>query len=191
MVKFIDAPSNRRARQVELVRLQGVGDYSPATDFWKPMRDAIYRDRKTIRDGTVVQRAVEVATSKKRPSYQAVADKWPSIARRWRDSSFRIPSTSTVVIGGLEVRVKPLFREVRPDGTVDDVSIWMNREEPQDDAINGALRLLTRAGASPDSTATFVDVRRGELWSSQQFEMGGLDDWLDEVGAEFIRLWGP
>ncbi len=151
------------------------------------MRLAIYNDRRTARDGSVVRDAVRSAIAKKRPSFQAVADKWPSIAARWDGSEFRVPGASTVVIGGLEIGVRPLFCESWPNGLNEDILVWMNEEQPRQESIDGALRLLSRADSSPNAMATFVDARRGRVWTSAERDLSTLDGWLDEIGAAFLR----
>lgn len=186
-VRYTNAPPKRRQTRARSIREQSSAEYNPGTDFWRRMRLAIYNDRRTTRDGSVVQDAVLTAIAKKRPSFQAVADKWPSIAARWDGSEFRVPGTSTVVIGGLEIGVKPLFCESWPDGSNEDILVWMNEEQPGPESIDGALRLLSRADVSPNAIATFVDARRGQVWTSADRDLSELDEWLDEIGAAFLR----
>lgn len=186
LIRYLTTADARRLTKAREIRDQSDLDYSPATDFWRPMRVGIYNDRRTVRDGSIVQATADGANSKKRASYSAVADLWPAIAGRWEPATFHRPSGADLIIGGLDIAVRALFSEEWPDGTIEDVTVWMNQEEPSDDAVTGALRLLTRADPAPASIATFVDARRGTVWSSNNIDADQVDLWLERVGARFL-----
>jgi hypothetical protein len=188
-VRYASAPAGRRRRSAQLIRSQSGGEYNPGTDFWKRMRLAIYNDRKTSRDGSALVTAVETAIPQKRPSFKAVADQWAPIAARWNATEFQVPDSATVVVGGLEVGVRALFAEQWPDGGHEDVVVWMNEDRPAQQAVMGAMRLLARADPSLQSIATFVDARRGQVWSSSKSDLVDLDGWLEELGSQFLEDW--
>ncbi|MCU1579993.1 MAG: hypothetical protein JWP19_2197 [Rhodoglobus sp.] len=185
-VRYMSAgESKRRAKAVE-IRDQADSEYFLPGDFWKQMRVAIYNDRRTMRDGSVIEAAAAQASAKRRASYATIAELWPSIAERWNGARFHRPASVDLLIGGLDVAVKPLFSEEWPDGTIEHVAVWMNLEAPSAEAVQGALRLLLRADTSGRAIATFVDVRRGNAWSSTVGSSIDLDKWLEGVGARLL-----
>lgn len=187
LVKYLSASGVRRRSRATEIKHQAETEYAVESDFWKQMRTAIYNDRRYARDGSLIRLAADEASAKKRASYGEIAERWPAIAERWAGAKFHRPSTVDLSIGGLAVSVKPLFSEEWPDGTIEDVAVWMNVEVPTDGAVRGALRLMTRAEPEVDSIATFVDVRRGRVWTGTGGNFVDADEWLERVGAQLLK----
>jgi len=104
-VRYLSAgESKRRARAVE-IRDQANTEYFIPGDFWKQMRLAIYNDRRTVRDGSVVEAAAARASAKRRASYATISELWPDIAQRWMGARFHRPASVDLFIGGLDVAV--------------------------------------------------------------------------------------
>lgn len=191
LVRYVSATERQRRRRALELRDQSLSEYSVATDFWRSMRVGIYNDRRTVRDGSVIQDIADQARGLRRPSYAVIAAQWPGIAERWKGAHFHRLSAADLIVGGVDVAVRPLFSEEWPDGTVEDVAVWMNLEAPTEAAVRAALRLMTRANPAPNSVATFVDVRRGKVWSSTDLEIESVDNWLEEIGERFLSDVGP
>lgn len=186
-VNYVNAPDGSRRSRAQNARVQSESEYAIETDFWKRMRAAIVADRKTTRDCAAVDEAAARATEKKQPSFSAVAANWPRICQRWQSSSFMKSPSGIVTIGGLEVAVRPLFSEVLPTGLVEHAIVWMNKPEPSDSAVQGAMRLVTKLDPDPSCRAVFVDARRGRLWTGFAESLKENDSWLDGIGAAFLR----
>lgn len=186
-VSYASLPPARRRNQAQRAREQSESEYSPATDFWKSMRTAIVWERKTTRDGTAVLEAAERAISKKRPSFEVVAGQWRGITSRWAASTFQQPPSGIVRVGELDVAVRPLFSEVMPDGSVEHVMVWMNQTEPNEEAIRGAMRLITLLDPTPTVRAAFVDARRGSVSTATAEELKEDDDVLLMLTAALLR----
>ena len=186
-IKYVNAPDrSRRSRAID-ARVQSESEYAIETDFWKRMRAAIVADRKTTRDCAAVNEAAARATEKKQASFSAVAANWPRICRRWEASTFVRPPSGIVTIGGLEVAVRPLFSEALTTGLVEHAIVWMNRPEPSESAVQGAMRLVTKLDPDPGCRAVFVDARRGRVWTGLAESLQENDSWLDGIGAAFLR----
>ena len=185
IVSYASAPPRRRRDQAQRARLQAESDYSPATDFWKSMRTAVCWERKTTRDGVPIFDAAERAISRKRASFQVVADRWSDISTRWVDSSYRKPPSGIVALGSLEIAVRPLFSEAMADGSIEHIALWMNIAEPTGEGIDAALRLITLL--DPTARAIFVDVRRGNVYAGTAEMLEHDDEALAAMAADFLR----
>jgi hypothetical protein len=182
-IKFANAAPRARPRLARQIAEQSRSEYNPATDFWRPMRQAINRDRKTTRDGEALRQVAQAAPDRRRPSFEEISVRWDGVAQRWNGAG-HIPShAARIEIGGLQVRMNPLFSEQWNDGHVESAYVWFNKEELRGDTLAGVRHLLTRNGHEANSEPVFVDVRRTLAVAAAS--TNGIDEWLYELGAEF------
>lgn len=185
-IKFANATPRARPRLARQIADQSRSEYDPATDFWRPMRLAITRDRKTTRDGEALRKVAQAAPDRRRPSFEEISVRWDGLSSRW-SSAGHVPShTARIEIGGLRVRVNPLFSEQWTDGHAESAYVWFNKEELRDDTLAGVRHLLTRDGHESHLEPVFIDVRRTLAVAASP--TGGIDDWLDGLGADFLSL---
>lgn len=140
-------------------QLKGYGQgYSPAKDYWGPMLRGIQADRRTTRDGAAVRAAAQnVADGRKRPNYARVATAWQSITPRWAHYAAHPLPPQVLRVGGLDVRVNPVFAERAADGAVEVVMANLAMSlRLSDDVANAVLRLLDLA--YPAAAPVLVDV---------------------------------
>lgn len=185
-IKFANASQRARPRLARLIAEQSRGEYDPATDFWRPMRQAISRDRKTTRDGDALRQVTQSAPERRRPSYAEISDRWGGVVTRWSGAGHVASHASRIDVGGLKIRVNPLFSEGWPDGHAESAYVWFNKEELRDDTLEGIRHLLTRNGDAAHLEPVFIDVRRALAVPAAP--INGIDDWLDDLGAELRRL---
>jgi hypothetical protein len=186
-VRFVNAPDAKRARLARAISEQSQGEYSPATDFWRPMRQAIARDRKGNRDGVALREAVLKAPTRRQPSYTEISNSWDEIAHRWDSSRYSLSTSTRVQLGGLDVRLNPLFSERQEDGRVESAFVWFNKEQLADPTIHAVQQLLIHEVDKDDLQPVFIDMRRGRTVEAVSFH-DGTSDWLDEMGRTFLRL---
>lgn len=187
LIRFANAaPRGRRAIARQIAE-QARSAYDPATDFWRPMRQAINRDRRTSRDGAALRQLVLDAPSRRRPSYEEISDRWRDVACRWRASRHITSAATRLDLGGVQVRVNPLFSERWADGHVETAHVWFNKEELCPDTIHGVQHLLTRIGGTDELKPVFIDMRRALTMPAIACP-GDLDEWLEDLGYEFLRL---
>jgi hypothetical protein len=185
-IKFANATPRARPRLARQIAEQSRNDYDPATDFWRPMRQAINRDRKTTRDGEALRQVAQAAPDRRRTSFEEISVRWGGVAPRWNGAG-HIPShAARIEIGGLQVRVNPLFSEQWTDGHAESAYVWFNKEELRDDTLAGVRHLLTRDGHEANLVPIFIDVRR--TLAAPAAPIAGTDDWLDDLGTEFRGL---
>lgn len=161
--------------------------YQPARDWWRGMRGALGRDRRTTRDGQALRAAAtNVRDPKKKPLYSATATAWPAVAQRWNDHEHFPISPVTLTIGGLDVRVSPSFAEEGPAG-IEVVLGSFTELKIRDEAIDAVLRLMQRA--YPGTTAVYVDMRRPEhIRTTHGRNLECLDDWIESAGIYLAHV---
>lgn len=185
-IKFANATPRARPRLANQIAEQSRSYYDPAADFWRPVRQAISRDRKTTRDGEALRQVAQTAPERRRPSFEEISVRWDGVASRWNGGVHIASHSARIAIGGLHVRVNPLFSEQWADGHAESAFLWFNKEELRDDTLAGVRHLLTRAGHEAHLEPVFIDVRRTLAVTATPID--GINDWLDALGVEFRRL---
>jgi hypothetical protein len=185
-IKYANAAPRARPRLARQIAEQSRNDYNPATDFWRPMRQAINRDRKTTRDGEALRQVAQAAPDRRRPSFEEISVRWDRVAPRWTGAGLIPSHAARIEIGGLQVRVNPLFSEQWTNGRAESAYVWFNKEELRDDTLAGVRHLLTRDGHEANLKPIFIDVRR--TLAVPAAPVAGIDDWLDDLGKEFRGL---
>lgn len=89
-------------------RLKGRGEYSPAGDFWKRLRDGIieFHKRETLNKSTLDSIAKGLTDSKKQNNYPRAIRQYKAFLGRKRITWFKPPSECWSH-SGLDVRVNP------------------------------------------------------------------------------------
>jgi hypothetical protein len=186
-IKFANATAQTRPRIAREIAEQVRSEYDPATDFWRPMRQAINRDRKTSRDGEALRQLVLGAPPRRRPSFEAITDRWGDVAARWDSAGHAHSIATRVDVGGLQVRLNPLFSEQWGDGHFEAAHMYFNKEELRQETIQGVQQLLTRDAHPSVIVPLFIDMRRAFAVPANAYA-GDMDAWLDDLGHEFLRL---
>lgn len=143
-IKFANATPRTRPRIAREIAEQVRSEYDPATDFWRPMRQAISRDRKTSRDGEALRQLVLGAPPRRRPSFEEISDSLGDLAARWNTAGHAHSTPTHVETGGLQVRLNPLFCEQWDDGHVEAAHMYFNKQELRPETIQGVQHLETR-----------------------------------------------
>jgi hypothetical protein len=182
LMKYLHASATSPARVGGAARALGANhgsEYSPARDFWRGMRCALPKDRRTTRDGQALRAASQnVRDPKKKPLYAAMAQAWPGVASRWEGHRHLPIQGRTITVGGLDIRVAPSFAEVAPNGTTEVVMVSFVEQKIDDTAIDATLRLMQRA--FPGAECVYVDLRRPELIrTSHGRRLEQLDGWIE------------
>ncbi len=185
-IKFANATTKARPRLARQIAEQARGEYDPATDFWRPMRNAINRDRKTTRDGEALRQVALAAPARRRPSFEEISDRWNGVATRWSGAGPVSAHAARIAVGGLRVRVNPLFSEQWADGHAESAYVWFNKEELSDTTLDGVRHLLARDGHDDHFEPVFIDARRAVAVPAAPDDNVGA--WLEDLAAQFRRL---
>jgi len=185
-IKFANATPRARPRLARQIAEQARSDYDPATDFWRPMRQAINRDRRTTRDGEALRQLALAAPERRRPSFEEISDRWGGVASRWSGAGHVASHSARIDVGGLQVRVNPLFSEQWANGHAESAYVWFNKEELHHATLEGVRHLLTRDGHETHLEPVFIDARRALAVPAAPID--GIDTWLEDLGSDFRRL---
>ncbi len=161
-------------------QLQGYGKgYSPAKDYWGHLVRGIQADRRTTRNGAAVHAAaLNVADGRKRPNYTRTAAAWQRTTPRWAAHVAHPIHARVVRLGGLDVRVAPMFAERAPDGTIEVVMVNLTMSLAlSTDVANAVLRLLELA--YPEAEPVLVDVPRDLVHTRAGKRLDRYDPYLE------------
>lgn len=186
-IRFANATPKARPRIARQLAEQTRSEYDPATDFWRPMRQAISRDRKTSRDGEALRRLVLEAPPRRRPSFEEISVRWGDVAARWHASGHTASTAARIDLGGVQVRVNPLFSEQWTDGHVEAAHVWFNKEELCAETLHAVQHLLTRDGHPDDLRPVFIDMRRAQAVPATAYA-GDMDEWLEDLSQQFRQF---
>jgi hypothetical protein len=150
------------------------------------MRQAINRDRKTTRDGEALRQVALAAPDRRRPSFEEISDRWGNVSTRWSRAGHVPSHAARIEVGGLQVRVNPLFSEQWADGHAESAYVWFNKEELHDTTLEGVRHLLTRDGHEAHLEPVFIDARRALAVPAAPID--GIDSWLEGLATEFLHL---
>lgn len=183
-IRFANASEKARPRVARTIAEQIRSEYDPATDFWRPMRQAINRDRKTTRDGAALRQLVHSSPARRRPSFEEIANHWGDVSPRWHGAERASSSAGIVDLGALEVRPNPLFSESWDDGHIEAAHVWFNKEELKFETIQVVQRVLSLDGHADFVAPVFVDARRGTAVPAGETQ-DVTDRWLEELALQF------
>jgi hypothetical protein len=189
IIKFANATDRARSTVFANLRDQSESEYDPATDFWKRMRDAVKRDRKSSRDGSSVYEAARDATPRKRASFERAASGWNRVIPRWAESEYLAPIAADVDVFGLTVHVTPAFLERHASGVSDVVAMYYNAEPLTQSTIDEVLRVVSLAYAGDSFRPTLVDLRRAAVHQRILGDVELIDDRLATMAEYFQRRW--
>lgn len=187
-VKFANASPRARPRLARVIAEQANSAYNPVTDFWRPVRQAIKRDRKTSRDGEALRALVQSTRDRRRPSFDEVGERWADVAPRWSLSTHAASSTAHIEVGGVQVRAAPLFTEQLGDGLAEAAHVWFNKEELQPDTVEAVRHLLGRESYGRYANPVFIDMRRAFAVPAVAQPDSTVEEWLEVLGRELARL---
>lgn len=146
------------------------GDYHPATDFWRPLRESIIEFHATgLHDRRELEKIVaRMADAKKHARAAECVTGYKKFLGRKNVKWFE-PPKARWSSGGLEVRVNPELG-LRIDGAPHVLKLYFKREPLSKRRVDIVFTLLhdaTNTGAPADTSFGIVDVPRGKLYASK------------------------
>lgn len=188
LAQYLNAAPGRRGAVTRTLRQREETAYHPAFDFWRPLRQAVVRDRKTDRNAAALRAAAANAPDpRKKPLFAAAADSWAELCERWSGHSPAHIEAASIELGGLYVKVAPLFAEQDADGRVEVVLVRFAEEELARDVVGAILRIVQRC--YPEHDAVYVDVRRKSVSSTRTMRnLSAYDAYLESEAAGLAHL---
>jgi hypothetical protein len=191
MTDFVDFVISSGSPKLTKVRqVKGRGDYDPATDFWRPLRDglvAFHANGGT--DKAILDRlAANQSDTKKVGRYGECVKGYKKFLGRKHHTWFT-PSANVWVAGALGIRVNPeLGLELNGRRLL--VKLYFKSEDLSKRRADLLLELMDQAlgAANPGVDLAVLDVPRGKLFTSAAANTGLLPLLLGEA-ASFSTMW--
>jgi hypothetical protein len=184
---FTAATGAGRLTQVRKAKSQSETPYSPATDYWRPLREAI---REEFEDGWGGRDSLKrLRETTHDPKKQARYGECVKGLAQWSKGKQFGPSkrkTGSWVSGDLTVSVNPeLVLDINGASTA--VKLYFRSEKLAKPRINTLLYLLDK-GLPSKSRPAVLDVPRGKL-IAETVPVADLDIVLEGDAAQFITMW--
>lgn len=164
-------------------------EYSPATDFYGPLRRRIVQAFEEGWEPTAFDAALaEVDDPKKQDNYAACRKglrKWAGVSGK-RKYEWAGARRAVWRSGPLEVNVSPELW-VRIDGDLHIIKLYCKRDKLSQHKVNVALHLLEET-VGHKGRVGILDVQQGKLFA-QTTRPEGIDLLLASEAAGFAALW--
>jgi hypothetical protein len=187
LIRFANASERARPRIAQRIAEESQNEYSPATDYWRPVRQAIARDRRTSRDGAELRRVALAAPPIRRPNFESISERWSDMTSRWAMAHHAPAKSKFVELDGVRVRLSPLFVEQWDDGHGERAHVWFNKEELKPATVEAVRRVLSLAHNDDVAIPVFIDMRRGFVTASADGSPAA-DGELDDLARQFRRF---
>ncbi|MDR7381112.1 hypothetical protein [Promicromonospora iranensis] len=173
-------------RAIAGIRDQLAHDYEHWKDHWKPVKDALFRDRRGSRDGQELADIVDRAAVNRQASYAVAAARWAQLAGWWEGLESERLGTRAVQVGGLSVKVPRLCAERHPGGELEVLYVRFNQDRLPLHVVYGVMRIVQLA--HPTADITFVDVHQRATHSSRGRDLSVYDAWITQAGTDLAQL---
>lgn len=143
-------------------------EYSPATDFYRSLREAIAEHSESDFAPEAVKRTISAAPPAKRPKYQTMVDGYLKWLKGRHPRCFAPRSLMWESSGGLQVRVNPeldLQFENEPRMLI---KLYFKSDKVTEQRADLVLQLILAAIGElrPNRSVGFLDVANGKLFST-------------------------
>jgi hypothetical protein len=163
------------------------GDYSPAFDYWKTMREHI----ATFHQGRVkLGDSLEAVHSKKKRPYDTALLGYKKFLRNAGESPFFDPPSDRWMSSGLVVRVNPELG-LCIAGKRHVIKLYFKDEEPTKHRLHAVLELMRislKKGRFADVSVAVLDVGAGKLITPTK-EDAGFALLLEAEALSFMTMW--
>lgn len=163
---FIEFVHSAGIKRVSLVKEAKHGRYSPATDFYRPLRDAIVDFHKAgSKDARPLQSvAAQQSDPKKSSGYPTLITAYLRFARKHDWTWAGTPPKPIWTQESLSVSVSPEIL-VNHRGTPHLVKLWLRRDPLDRHKVASVLLMLRQCVEELDAPleCALLDVRRGKL----------------------------
>ena len=189
MVSFVDfvlANGPARLTRVRAIKEQLKEGYSPATDFYKGIREAIVDFHEQELPLSYLDQVVRHAHSRKRGHYSAILKGYRKFLRGKQIEAFR-PRSASWSYRNLTVSVNPELG-IRVDGSAHLVKLYFKTERLSQRRVEVVLHLMRRALVSRRGTSALLETREGKLYTSRA-RSTDMEAFLIGEAAAFSEMW--
>ena len=189
LTDFVDFVIKAGSPKLTLVRhLFNRGEYSPAFDYWKQLREHIAQI-----DGGVAQigSILEGVDLRKKRRYEAALVGYKKFLKRIGDTAYFAPPCERWTHSGLTVKVNPELG-LLIEGKRHVIKFYFKDEEPTPHRLNAALALMkdsVKKGRFEDVTVAVLDVAKGKLITAAKENSKEYSILLAGEAAAFMTMW--
>ena len=188
LTDFVDFVIKAGSPKLTKVReLLNRGEYSPALDFWKALREHIPQTHK----GQVgIDSILDHIAAKKKRRYEAALTGYKKFIRRVGDAPYFEPPSDRWVNSGLTVRVNPeLGLCIHGERHV--IKLYFKDEAPTRHRIDAVLELMKIClckGRFTDVKVAVLDVAKGRIIPATR-DNPEFPILLSTEAASFVSMW--
>jgi len=191
LTDFVDfAMASGPPRVTKVRQLKTRGDYDPATDFWKRLRDGIETFHREGKDRAFLDEIrTGLTDQKKLTAYPVLITAYRRFLGRKKIEWFEPPFTRWSH-AGLTVRVNPELG-LRIDGNPYAIKLYFKKEKLSKRKVDSVLHVMDTALPRPAGrtfAVAVLDVPRARL-VVPTVPIPGLDLLLKSEAAAFIQIW--
>ena len=187
---YIAATGTTRLRRIVDAKKQYGHDYSPATDFYGPLRKRIVQTFEEGWDPKHLEALLDEVTDPKKQGHYAACRKG---LRKWAGPTgkkkivWNKPKKAVWQSGDLEVNISPeLWLAI--DGDLHIIKLYFKSDKLSQHKVNLSLRLLqTTVGKHGD--VGILDLPQGRLFTQTTEPPEGIDLLLASEAAGLATLW--
>lgn len=189
-LEYVAATGTTRLRRVVEAKKQYDREYSPATDFYGPLRKRVVQVFEEGWDPKRFDKLLkEVEDSKKHDHYADCRKglrKWAGVSGK-KKIEWRTPQRAVWSSGGLDVNISPeLWLAI--DGEPYVIKLYFKADKLSQHKVNLSLRLL-EATVGEHGRVGILDVRQGRLFTQTTEPPEGIDLLLASEAAGLATLW--
>ena len=189
MVSFVDfvlANGPTRLTRVRVIKEQMEEEYSPATDFYKGIREAIVDFHEQGLPLAYFNQVIQLAHSRKQAHYSAILKGYRKFLRSKQIETFS-PHSASWSYRNLTVSVNPELG-LKVDGSAHLVKLYFKSERLSQRRVEVVLHLMRRALGSQRRTAALLDTREGRMYTSKA-KSDDMEAFLIGEAAAFREMW--
>lgn len=191
--RYVDRTGPAKASFVGGLRKQREtgGGFNPHGQFVK----ALKADIRFRTGGTHLREVVKTVNPRWQRLYSSLAEGAERYVKSLGDPAavWLMPTRDAIgMLGGLPVKISAHFGLRFDDGRSEAVRLHFDEEPPSSEAITATLHLMSAYmdQIMPNSEATLLDVRRGEVHhASQSVNSAEVERWLAGEAAGFSAMW--
>lgn len=193
-VDYLVSPGNKRLQLVSR-QVEQYGElYNPASDFYRPMLNALRADLRMGGGTQNMDDAVRNARGTRAAHFPEVSAGLAGYARRAQreGAAFNVAPKADWLQPEVRVNVNPDFVLTRAGGTPEIVKVYFKPTPISRFAASAAIRLMELSGAVdtvPDGVPCVLDARRGKVFKPQAKVASDLNAYLESEALAFGRLW--
>jgi len=187
-VDFVIKSGTPRITKVRQIKTRG--DYDPAADFWKPLREAIQTLHRQGEDKSVLDRMLaDLTDQKKKTAYPPLVKAYKKFIGA-KDIEWFDPPGATWTYQQLSVRVNPELG-VRIGDAPHVIKLYFKREPLSKRRVEAILYLMACTLLGPSHAKRVIgvlDVPQARL-IAPTIAVPNLDLLLQSEAAAFVEIW--